>query len=275
MKTWMCKLTHPLDSHSWYCLHKEFSAESPRRAELRWESPTQWPNGVASPVALYLRTNKHLTVCWNLFAPREVFFSIQNKIPVHCFFTSLIGMGWTAMRYLGSASTSRREKTQLMVKYPPCCSSHTLHVVIKWWKYITAIRFLTLSAVFLTKLGLVWLSVLWQLNELFGEHAAAVAQDVAFKLGVGVGTQKLHHDGVSCGVDANFHVLTPHWGERKGLFNIQVCYSCVDFENIAAFKVKPQIFWWHQTVLPCGFPPGNCSHLPRLRTTNLIRKVLL
>lgn len=62
----------------------------------------------------------------------------------------------------------------------------------------------------LTKLSFIRLSVLRQLDELPGEHAAAVAQDVALKLGVGVGTHKLHHDGVSRGVNANFHVLTPY-----------------------------------------------------------------
>ncbi len=75
---------------------------------------------------------------------------------------------------------------------------------------------LFLISAFLTKLSLIRLSVLRQPNELFGEHAAAIAQDVALQLGVSVGTQKLHHDGVSCGVDTDFHVLTSHWGGRRG-----------------------------------------------------------
>lgn len=63
----------------------------------------------------------------------------------------------------------------------------------------------------LTKLIINWLPVLRQLNELFGEHAATVAQDVALKFGVSIGTQELHDDGVSSGTDANFHVLTSDW----------------------------------------------------------------
>lgn len=67
----------------------------------------------------------------------------------------------------------------------------------------------------LTELGLIRLSVLRQLDELPGEHAAAIAQDVALELGVCIGTQELHHDGVACDVDTNFHVLTSHWGEEE------------------------------------------------------------
>lgn len=72
------------------------------------------------------------------------------------------------------------------------------------------------SAASLTNLSLIWLSVLRQLNELLGEHAAPVAQDVALKLGVSIGEQKLHYDGISCGIDADFHVLASHWGGRRG-----------------------------------------------------------
>lgn len=73
-----------------------------------------------------------------------------------------------------------------------------------------------ISTAFLTKLSLIWLSVLRQLNELFGEHATAIAQDVALQLGVSIGTQKLHYNGVSGGVDTDFHVLTSHWEGRRG-----------------------------------------------------------
>lgn len=62
----------------------------------------------------------------------------------------------------------------------------------------------------LTHLGLVGLSVLGQLDELFGEHAAAVTQDVSLQLHVWTRTHKLHHDRVAGGVNANLHVLTPH-----------------------------------------------------------------
>lgn len=67
------------------------------------------------------------------------------------------------------------------------------------------------SAVHLTHLGLVGLSVLRQLDELFGEHAAAVTQDVSLQLHVWTRTHKLHHDRVAGGVNANLHVLPPHW----------------------------------------------------------------
>ena len=62
----------------------------------------------------------------------------------------------------------------------------------------------------LTHLGLVRLPVLRQLDELLGEHAAAVAQDVTFQLHVRARTHELHDDGVAGGVDPDLHVLTPH-----------------------------------------------------------------
>lgn len=117
----VCKLTHPLDSHSWRCLHKGFSAASPRIGALMWALPTQWLSVVASPVPLYLRTNEHVLL-WYAMSMSEchfyhvtlmVIFSreiLVQAIPVHCFFTSLVGMGWTAIRYLGSASKNRRRK---------------------------------------------------------------------------------------------------------------------------------------------------------------------
>lgn len=67
-----------------------------------------------------------------------------------------------------------------------------------------------------THLRLVGLSVLGQLDELLGEHAAAVSQDVALQLHVGIGTHELHHDGVAGGVDPNLDVLATHWGGKRG-----------------------------------------------------------
>lgn len=61
-----------------------------------------------------------------------------------------------------------------------------------------------------THLGFVGLSVFRQLDELLGEHAAAVAQDVTLQLHVWTRTHELHHDGVAGGVDSNLHVLTTH-----------------------------------------------------------------
>lgn len=68
----------------------------------------------------------------------------------------------------------------------------------------------------LTKLSLVRLPILRERNELFGEHAAAIAQDVALQLGVRIGTYKLHHNGVTGGVDADLHVLASDCGARTG-----------------------------------------------------------
>lgn len=71
-----------------------------------------------------------------------------------------------------------------------------------------------ISPISLTYFSLVGFSVLWQLDELFGEHAAAVAQDVAFQLDVRVGADKLQDDGVAGGVDPNLHVLSSYYGEK-------------------------------------------------------------
>lgn len=62
----------------------------------------------------------------------------------------------------------------------------------------------------LTHLRLVRLTVLGQLDELFGEHAATVTEDVTFQFDIGTWAHELHHDGVSSGVDPNLHVLTTH-----------------------------------------------------------------
>lgn len=67
----------------------------------------------------------------------------------------------------------------------------------------------------LTHFCLVRLAVLRQLDELLGEHVAAIAQDVTLQLHVGTRPQELHDDGVAGGVDANLHVLAAHWGEEK------------------------------------------------------------
>ena len=132
------------------------------------------------------------------FSDMVMVLEITEALPVHCFFTSLVGMGLTAIRYFGSASWHRGIKLEVI-------RASTFRT---WRTHV--------SVASLTNLSLIWLSVLGQLNELLGEHAAAVAQDVALKLGVSVGEQKLHYDGVSCGVDADFHVLASHWGGRRG-----------------------------------------------------------
>lgn len=62
----------------------------------------------------------------------------------------------------------------------------------------------------LTHLRLVWLTILGQLDELFGEHAATVTEDVTFQFDIGTWAHELNHDGVSSGVDPNLHVLTTH-----------------------------------------------------------------
>lgn len=65
----------------------------------------------------------------------------------------------------------------------------------------------------LTQLRLVQLSVLRQLDELLGEDAPAVSQDVSLQLHVRTGPDELHDDGVAGGVDPDLHVLTANWGE--------------------------------------------------------------
>lgn len=67
----------------------------------------------------------------------------------------------------------------------------------------------------LTHFCLVRLAVLRQLDELLGEHVAAITQDVTLQLHIGTWPQELHDDGVAGGVDANLHVLAAHWGEKK------------------------------------------------------------
>lgn len=62
----------------------------------------------------------------------------------------------------------------------------------------------------LTKLFYKRQPVLRQLNELFGEQAAAVAQNVTLQFGVSIGEQVLQYDGVSCGGNLNFDVVMSH-----------------------------------------------------------------
>lgn len=88
----------------------------------------------------------------------------------------------------------------------------------------------------LTDLGLVRLSVLWQLDELLGEHARAVAQDVALKFGVRVGLDKLQNDGVAGGIDLDFHVLSSHCDrkrERTGYTGVN------NFKRMCSPKLMP------------------------------------
>ncbi|TNN54684.1 hypothetical protein EYF80_035087 [Liparis tanakae] len=151
----------PHEMRAWKSANGRGSFASYRRLLLAW--PDLAAPGVFSRVPQDSSTEVGVT--------DPMTRTLAVPLPLHCFFTSLDGMGWTAMRYLGSASKRKR--------------------------YLE-------------------LSVLGQLDELFGEHAAAVAQDVTLELGVGVGMQKLHHDGVSRGVDADLHALTSHCGGRGG-----------------------------------------------------------
>lgn len=58
--------------------------------------------------------------------------------------------------------------------------------------------------------------ILRQLNELFGEQAAAVAQDVTLQFGVSIGEQEFQYDGVSRGVNPNFDVGMSHCRKTRG-----------------------------------------------------------
>lgn len=82
--------------------------------------------------------------------------------------------------------------------------------------YINTQTHTSYTRAILTEFSFIWFSIVRQLNELLGEHAAAVTQDVALELGVGIGKHKLHYDGVSRDVDANLHVLTSYWGDSRG-----------------------------------------------------------
>lgn len=139
--------------------------------------------------------------------PMTLWWWLVEALPVHCFFTSFVGTGWTAIRYFGSASKN--------MKYTIHCPRWQADVPFSHsresWKWIER----AVSEGRLTKLGLIRLSVLRQLDELPGKHAATIAQDVSLELGVCIGTQELHYDGVACDVDTNFHVLTSHWGEEE------------------------------------------------------------
>lgn len=66
-----------------------------------------------------------------------------------------------------------------------------------------------------TNLRLVGLSVLWKLDELLGEHARTVAQNVALKLDIRVGSEELQDNGVTSGINPNLHILSSDCGRRR------------------------------------------------------------
>lgn len=59
------------------------------------------------------------------------------------------------------------------------------------------------------------MSVLWKLDELLGKHAGTVAQNVALKLDIRVGSEELQDDRVTSGVNPNLHVLSSDCGKKK------------------------------------------------------------
>lgn len=92
------------------------------------------------------------------------------------------------MRYFGSASKHRRktnchpfsELEDIITLLEPENKTHSCIIMIYSLSWQTHVKRLT-------ELSLVWLSVLRQLNELFGEHVGTVAQDVALEFCVCIG----------------------------------------------------------------------------------------
>lgn len=72
----------------------------------------------------------------------------------------------------------------------------------------------------LTNLSLIRFSVLWELDELLGEHAGTIAKDVAFEFNIRVGANKLQNDGITSGVDANLHILSSYCKEKEMIFEL-------------------------------------------------------
>lgn len=67
----------------------------------------------------------------------------------------------------------------------------------------------------LTYLCLIGFSILGQLDELLGEHAAAISKDVAFQFDIRVGFYEFQHNGVTGGIDPDLHVLSSHCKSKK------------------------------------------------------------
>lgn len=65
-----------------------------------------------------------------------------------------------------------------------------------------------------TNFRLIGLSILWKLDELLGEHARTVAQNVALKLDVRVGSEELQDNGVTGGINPNLHILSSDCGGK-------------------------------------------------------------
>lgn len=59
------------------------------------------------------------------------------------------------------------------------------------------------------------MSILWKLDELLGEHARTVAQNVALKLDIRVGSEELQDNGVTSSVNPNLHILSSDCGRKR------------------------------------------------------------
>lgn len=94
-------ITHPPDTRSWCSLRRASSGGSPRTAVLPWGWRSRSPGGAACPGSLYLQGN--IGEQWDS-RTLQGGLNLTANAPVHCFFTSLAGIGCTATRYLGSAS---------------------------------------------------------------------------------------------------------------------------------------------------------------------------
>lgn len=88
-----------------------------------------------------------------------------------------------------------------------------------------------------------------ELDELFGEQAAAVTQDVALQFSVHVWLQELQHDGVSCSTDPNLCGLSVHWGwnrnqnytnnkNKEGIYSVSLSYWPSQWKNKPQYDIK-------------------------------------
>lgn len=62
-----------------------------------------------------------------------------------------------------------------------------------------------------TNFSFIWFPILRELDELLGEQAASIAQDVALQLSVHVWLQEPQNDGVTYSTDPNLCGLPARW----------------------------------------------------------------
>lgn len=120
------------------------------------------------------------------------------SLPAHCFFTSSSLTGCTATRYFGSASEKVKQKVRQHARARE--------------RERDGERLPKREFGGFTNFSFIRFPIIRELDELLGEHVAAVAQDVALQLSVHVWLKELQHDGVSYSTDPNLCSLPAHWG---------------------------------------------------------------